>query len=262
MVAPRGWRRRLVAGALAIVGLLGGARGVYALAVGRVGRSGVRSRRGLANWCCWCTAASAGRSRGCAPSSSASGSSRRSGPSVQVVRFGWSPASDNILRAGSARHRDRRQRSARSSPARRSSSGFTWWRTAPAPTCSIRSAKSWRAARGRTATGATAAGIAEWATPALQVRMTFLDPIGLRGLFERGWGAARARVAAPTSPWPTSTPTMPRRRPTACCDTPAPSTSPRRASPLAIAAMPIAGRSSTTASDCRPAICRTASAAP
>ena len=187
MVAPRAWRRRLVAGALAIVGLLvaleaytrwpsgasappvpvaPGTRELVLLVHGSFGREepGMRALER--------------RFRELAAER----------PGVQIVRFGWSPASDNILRAGPRGIAIGARLGAQLAGAPQLVRLHLVAHSAGAylldPLC-----ESWRAARGRTATGATAAGIAEWATPGLQVRMTFLDPIGLRGLFERGWGA-------------------------------------------------------------------------
>lgn len=98
---------------------------------------------------------------------------------LEVYRLDWSPASDNILRAGPNAERIGRELGTRLGGL----DGVTRLRlvahSAGAylldPLCD-----AWR--EGRRARGAE--------LPPDAVRMTFLDPIGLRGLLERGWGAA------------------------------------------------------------------------
>lgn len=96
---------------------------------------------------------------------------------LQVVRYGWSPWSDNILRA--APHAERigrllgRELAAAPQLTRLHLVAHSAGAYMLDPLC-----ESWRGARAAT-------GVAGPVT----VRMTFLDPIGLRGLFERGWGA-------------------------------------------------------------------------
>lgn len=98
---------------------------------------------------------------------------------LEVLQLDWSPASDNILRAGPNAERIGRELGAQLARL----GGVTRLRlvahSAGAymldPLC-----EAWR--EGRRAAGAE--------LPADAVRMVFLDPIGLRGLLERGWGAA------------------------------------------------------------------------
>lgn len=98
---------------------------------------------------------------------------------VEVRLLDWSPASDNILRAGPDAAQIGRQLGARLARL----GGVTRLRlvahSAGAymldPLC-----EAWR--EGRNAASSP--------LPPDAVQMTFLDPIGLRGVFERGWGAA------------------------------------------------------------------------
>jgi hypothetical protein len=95
---------------------------------------------------------------------------------LQVVRYRWSPWSDNILRA--APHAERigtllgRELAAAPRLARLHLVAHSAGAYMLDPLC-----EAWRGARAAAGGGP------------VTVRMTFLDPIGLRGLFERGWGA-------------------------------------------------------------------------
>ncbi len=173
MAAARAWRRRLAAGALLVVGLIvsleaytrwpsaaaaeplvvaPGTRELVLLVHGSFGREepGMRALER--------------RFRELAVAQ----------PEVQVVRYGWSPASDNFLRAAPRGAAIGAQLGAALAAAPQLVRLHLVAHSAGAylldPLC-----EAWRAARDR--------------TPAARVRMTFLDPIGLRGLFERGWGA-------------------------------------------------------------------------
>jgi len=189
MAAPHAWRRRLAAGALAIGGLLvaleaytrwpsdapaaplvvaPGTRELVVLVHGSFGRDepGMRALEQ--------------RFRELAAAR----------PGLQIVRYGWSPASDNMLRARPRGLAIGAELGARLAAAPQLVRLHLVAHSAGAylldPLC-----EAWRAARGGSATGAGADGsqAATVALPMPQVRMTFLDPIGLRGLFERGWGA-------------------------------------------------------------------------
>jgi hypothetical protein len=109
-------------------------------------------------------------------------------PDIQVVRYGWSPASDNILRAGPRGAAIGAALGTRLADAPQLVRLHLVAHSAGAylldPLC-----EAWRAARVPGPAAAAAPGGAAVTSPAIQVRMTFLDPIGLRGLFERGWGA-------------------------------------------------------------------------
>jgi hypothetical protein len=173
MAARRGWRRRLAAAALVIVGLVlsleaytrwpssaaaaplvvaPGTRELVLIVHGSFGRDepGLRALER--------------RFRELAVAQ----------PEVQVVRHGWSPASDNILRAAPRGDAIGARLGAGLAAAPQLVRLHLVAHSAGAylldPLC-----EAWRGARG--------------ASPALEVRMTFLDPIGLRGLFDRGWGA-------------------------------------------------------------------------
>jgi hypothetical protein len=95
-------------------------------------------------------------------------------PEVQVVRYGWSPASVNILRAGPRGAAIGAGLGAQLAAAPQLVRLHLVAHSAGAylldPLC-----EAWRDASG--------------AAHRARVRMTFLDPIGLRGLFDRGWGA-------------------------------------------------------------------------
>jgi hypothetical protein len=173
MAAPRAWRRRLAAGALVLVGLLvsleaytrwpsdapaaplvvaPGTRELVLLVHGSFGREepGLRALER--------------RLQALAATQ----------PGVQVVRYGWSPASDNILRAAPRGAAIGARLGAGLAAAPQLVRLHLVAHSAGAylldPLC-----EAWRGARG--------------ALPPVEVRMTFLDPIGLRGLFDRGWGA-------------------------------------------------------------------------
>jgi hypothetical protein len=96
---------------------------------------------------------------------------------LQVVRYVWSPWSDNILRAAPHAERIGRLVGHELAAARPLTRLHLIAHSAGAymldPLC-----ESWRGTRAATGT-----------TGPVDVHMTFLDPIGLRGLFERGWGA-------------------------------------------------------------------------
>jgi hypothetical protein len=102
----------------------------------------------------------------------------QAGAGVQVVRHRWAPWSDNILRAGPhGAHLGAalgRELGAMAGLERLHLVAHSAGAYLLDPLC-----EAWRAAR-RSRAGGTAPG---------SVEMTFLDPIGLRGLFERGWGA-------------------------------------------------------------------------
>jgi hypothetical protein len=102
----------------------------------------------------------------------------RAGGDMEVVRYRWAPWSDNILRAGPhgvhigaalGRQLGAAARLERLHLVAHSAGAYLL-----DPLC-----EAWRASRGESSHDA--------ARPS--VTMTFLDPIGLRGLFERGWGA-------------------------------------------------------------------------
>lgn len=109
-------------------------------------------------------------------------------PDVQVVRYAWSPASDNILRAGPRGVHIGSQLGTRLAAAPQLVRLHLVAHSAGAylldPLC-----EAWRAARRAGRGPPVAATDGPGGASAGQVEMTFLDPIGLRGMFERGWGA-------------------------------------------------------------------------
>jgi hypothetical protein len=94
---------------------------------------------------------------------------------VQVVRYIWSPWSDNTFRAGANGARIGRVLGTQLAAARQLTSIHLVGHSAGAylldPLC-----EGWRAARGADA-------------PRIPVAITFLDPIGFRDIWDKGWGS-------------------------------------------------------------------------
>ena len=117
-------------------------------------------------------------------------------PAVQITRYGWSPWSDNILRAGSHGSRigtllGQQLAAAWQAEATTGSSAVTLHLIAHSAGAYLLDPLCERLRQDLAGTRAR-----------IFIRMTFLDPIGLRGLLQRGWGAGRfGRCADSADAW-------------------------------------------------------------
>ena len=117
-------------------------------------------------------------------------------PHFQITRYGWAPWSDNILRAGShgaqiGTQLGQHLASAIQQGSSRASPAMTVHLVAHSAGAYLLEPLCTQLRRDLAASGTT-----------IFIRMTFLDPIGLRGLLQRGWGAEHfGRCADDAEAW-------------------------------------------------------------